>query len=168
MLNVKPKTVWTTSHVVSRLVELDDTTAIVEAAVADWWAGLVSACMEQQFYAMDPDDKATAKARWADAFEAPYKDKTGASKMPGAYRSSKSTIMKAIRLDVELLNSDGTARGKSEIEKECKDKSAEGKTNLDKLLAALNTVSSLVDKARDDGENLTSVRGILADIHDKC
>lgn len=168
MYNVKPKSVWTSGEVVSRLVDLDDTTALVEEATNQWWKGLVSACIDQQFYALDPDDKAGVKERWAGVFETAYKDKTGATKMPGAYRSSKSLVMRAIRLDVELLDSEGNARGKSEVNTECNEREKEGKTNVDKLLSTLNTASTLIDKAHDAGENLDTIRAILADLHGKC
>ena len=168
MYNVNPKQAWSNTDVVDRLIDLDETTAIVDEAVNDWWKGLASACMAKQFHALDPDDKAGVKERWKASFEADYKERTGATKMPGAYRSSKSLIMKAIRFDVELLDNDGNARGKTEVTKECEEKAKADKTNVDKLLSALNTVSSLIDKAHDAGENLDTIRSILADLHGKC
>lgn len=40
----------------------------------------------------------------------------------GAYRSAKSVIMSALRYDIALADSQGKARGKTEIEKEIKDR----------------------------------------------
>ena len=45
----------------------------------------------------------------------------GATRMPGDYRSAKSVIRKALRMGVALLDANGKPRGKSAVEKDCKE-----------------------------------------------
>lgn len=52
------------------------------------------------------------------SFESSFKVTNNLSSMPSTYRSAKSIILRALKNNVELLDSDGKPRGKTEVEKE--------------------------------------------------
>lgn len=58
---------------------------------------------------------------WKKSYEQEFKKENNLKAMPGKYRSAKSVICKALDKGVELLDVDGYPRGKSEVEKECKE-----------------------------------------------
>lgn len=66
----------------------------------------------------------------------------------GAYRSAKSVALKAVSLAVNLLNENGEARGKSEVEKDIKD-NKEDKPVIDKIQSTCNTLNALLDQLAD-------------------
>lgn len=81
----------------------------------------------------------------------------GKGSMPGSYRSAKSVVCKAVLKNVPLFNADGTVRGKTAVEKDCKEeKSAEQR------------IEDMLAKVRDlmaDGAVLTPTAvALLADI----
>ena len=167
MKYLTPNNPWSKTDVVKGLIALGETLDIAESSRADWWGGLVSASMENNVYIAQEEGKDVLKNFWATFIEDDYKAEAGVSKMPGAYRSAKTVINKALAAGVELLDSDGNPRGKSEIEKETREAQPE-KSNVDKLLTCLTTVSNLLDKAKDEGEDLAQVRGLLADLYTKA
>lgn len=63
----------------------------------------------------------------------------------GAYRSAKSVAFKAVSLGVALLNDNGDARGKTEVEKDIKD-SKEDKPVIDKIQSTCNTLNALLEQ----------------------
>lgn len=69
----------------------------------------------------------------------------------GAYRSAKSVAIKAVSLGVALLNDNGDARGKTEVEKDIKD-NKEDKPVIDKIQSTCNTLNSLLDQLADIDE----------------
>jgi hypothetical protein len=52
--------------------------------------------------------------------ESDFKDQNNIAQMPSTYRSAKSVILNALKNDVELLDSEGKPRGKTEVEKDIK------------------------------------------------
>ena len=56
------------------------------------------------------------------AAEDTWKASTGEGAMPSTYRSAKAVALKGIESGIELLNGDGTPKGKTAIEKEYKAK----------------------------------------------
>lgn len=72
----------------------------------------------------------------------------GATRMPGAYRSAKSVLTKALRMGVALLDASGKPRGKTAVEKDCK----EPKTPEEQLAALLTRAVKL---AGEDGVPFT-------------
>lgn len=53
--------------------------------------------------------------------EEKFKEMTGETTMPSAYRSAKCVIVKAYTLGITTLNSNNEARGKTEVEKAIKE-----------------------------------------------
>lgn len=165
MKRLVPKNIWTSNNVVDGLVALAESQGLVDESASDWWGGLVSYVVGSLGGNIESEE--ARKSLFKDTIEAEYKSEVDSKTMPGAYRSAKSVINKAAKYGVELLAEDGTARGKSEVEKECAELAKASKTNVDKLLSALNTVSSLIDNAKGEGEDLSTVRAILADLYTK-
>lgn len=60
--------------------------------------------------------------------EAAFKKNNKGATIPGAFRTAKSVALKAIRLDVPLVDGDGKARGKTAVEKDCKEAQAAADT----------------------------------------
>ena len=166
--NTRVAETWTANDVVSGLVALNTANGTVESMAQEWYAGLVYNSVGSGIGQLDMDDKKTVKDFFKSQYEQAYKDQSGATTMPSAYRSSKSVVCKAVRLGVELLDESGKARGKTEVEKECKELEGGDKSNVDKITTMLGTVSTLIDKARDEGEDLRTVQALLADLHSKC
>lgn len=166
--HTKPKETWTRADVVKGLSAIEQAQGVADGMAQDWYKGLVYNAIGSGFVQVDHNDKKSVKELWSEAYEKEFKTANNAKTMPSAYRSAKSVVCKAIRLDVELLNEDGTARGKTDVEKECNEKEANDKSNVDKITTMLGTVSALIDKARDEGESLTTVQALLADLHAKC
>ena len=69
----------------------------------------------------------------------------------GAYRSAKSVALKAVSLGVALLNENGEARGKTEVEKDIKD-NKEDKPVIDKIQSTCNTLNALLEQLADVDE----------------
>ncbi len=57
--------------------------------------------------------------RITEKIERMHKRNTGGSPMPGKYRSAKSVLARALRLNVPYLMHNGVPRGKSAVEKDC-------------------------------------------------
>lgn len=63
----------------------------------------------------------------------------------GAYRSSKSLILRASRLGVKIVQND-EVRGKSDVQDECNELEKTEKTAGQKFTTAINTANSLTEK----------------------
>ena len=164
MKNTQPANVVVSATVINGLKVIEEANTEVAGMVSDWYGSLVSCVMMDQLHSMADDD---SKDYWKGTFEGKYKEQEGVTKMPTAYRSAKSVINSAISLDIELLEEDGTPRGKSAVEKDIKEAKQTEKSNADKILQLLSTVSALIDKANDEGENLTTVGDVLAELYTK-
>ena len=57
--------------------------------------------------------------RITEQFERNYKRNTGGSPMPSKYRSAKSVLARALRMNVPYLTHNGVPRGKTAVEKDC-------------------------------------------------
>lgn len=65
----------------------------------------------------------------------------GKKTKPGSYRSAKSVICKAVMLGVPLFDVDGNVRGKTEVEKDCK----EDRTDEQKVDSLLDSIQKILD-----------------------
>lgn len=77
----------------------------------------------------------------------------------GAYRSNKSLILRAKRLEVSLTNSKGESRGKSEVQDQCNEIERKELSPFDQFMAAVNTVSKKLDKL-EQGQKVTAMAAI--------
>jgi len=75
------------------------------------------------------------------ALESEFKEKNSLKQMPGKYRSAKSVICRALAADIELLDSDGNPRGKTEVERDLKQTPKE--TKLEDVLAEVTSNKDL-------------------------
>lgn len=66
----------------------------------------------------------------------------------GAWRSAKSVCMSAVKVGVALLNENGEARGKSDVEKDVRALKEE-KPVIDKIQSTCNTLSALLEQLAD-------------------
>ena len=89
--------------------------ATAEKAKGNGWAELAEAI------AYLP--AAEAEGHCAEA-EAAFKKNNKGAAIPGAFRSAKSVVLKALRLGVALVDGDGNALGKTAVEKACKEAQA--------------------------------------------
>jgi hypothetical protein len=64
--------------------------------------------------------------------------------MPTAYRSAKTTLRKALELDIQLLDAEGYPRGKTELTNEIKE-AASNKTAMEKFLGTIGTASKIAN-----------------------
>lgn len=154
-------------QVVDGLVSIKEASAITDGMAKEWYGNLVLSSVKllgEVFNFNGSQDN--LKQLFVDGYEKAYKKETGDKSMPGAYRSAKSVITKAITFDVELLNEDGTPRGKTEVEKDIKELQAV-KTNVEKIDGLLETVSKLIDSAKSEGESLAGVAQTLTDLYKK-
>jgi len=62
--------------------------------------------------------------------------------MPTSYRSAKSVVLAAVKAGVSLIREDGTFKGKTELEKECKEGKSD-KTPVEKFTIAMNTATNV-------------------------
>jgi hypothetical protein len=62
---------------------------------------------------------------------------------PGKYRSAKSVVLKAMEKGVALYNADGSVRGKTEVEKDCK----EEKSDAARVDDAIEAIRKCMDRA---------------------
>lgn len=77
------------------------------------------------------------------AAEDTWKASTGEGAMPSTYRSAKAVALKGIEAGIDLLNEDGTPKGKTAIEKEYK-----AKLEAAEALAAAAGVTLTTEKDR--------------------
>lgn len=118
-------------------VTLDQAKGAVAAGAENVWRDLVVfACQ-----ALGPDAKnpETVMAHLESTIEVEIvKAQAGKKSKPGAYRSAKSVINKAIGSGVALFEADGvTVRGKTAVEKDCKEDSTPEQKVERNLAAAL-------------------------------
>lgn len=79
------------------------------------------------------------------AYEKEFKADNNLKTMPGKYRSAKSVICKALDRGVELLDYEGYPRGKSEVEKDCKEPKTSC-TPIDRCTGALYVLRNNIGK----------------------
>jgi hypothetical protein len=79
---------------------------------SDFWKALCLLCHRE---AVSSEADLT---RVTNRFEANYKDLTGATSMPGKYRSAKSVLTKALALKIPYADRGGIPRGKTAVERD--------------------------------------------------
>ena len=89
--------------------------AVSEQAGADAWGTMLRETIAHAAH-RDENSFGRLTAGWEDG----YKQDTGQSTMPGAYRSAKSVLKNAIKAGIPLLDGEGEPRGKTAIEKDIK------------------------------------------------
>lgn len=86
-------------------------------------------------------------------YENEFKSENNLKTMPGKYRSAKSVICKALDKGVELLDSDGYPRGKSDVERECKEPKT-SRTPLDRCTGAIYVLKNNIGQLTDFEQTL--------------
>ena len=82
---------------------------------SDFWKALIKLCQDQSVKSEADYRRVTSQ------FEIEYKRLIQSTrKMPTKYRSAKSIVGRAIRLDVPYIDAEGKPRGKSAVEKDVK------------------------------------------------
>lgn len=95
--------------------------------------------------------------------EAEYKEKFNAP-LPSAYRSAKSTAVKAANAGVSLLNEDGSVKGKTAVSKECAVPSAAKSRSIPLLVDAINKALDEIDEPTKSAYIMfikTNVKGLV-------
>lgn len=92
------------------------------------------------------EDQAEVLGNMLKKQEGEYKAEKKLDSMPTAYRSAKSVIVKAVTLGVSLVDAKGKARGKSELESECKEKAGDSKPEIQKFTSTMATAMSIFAK----------------------
>jgi len=150
------------------LANIASTSAGLEDCKEEWYKNLVRSVLGNGCPVEDPTDSDKTRQGWfKENMEQPYKEENGVKSMETAYRSSKSVINRAIKVNVELLDEHGTPKGKTAVENECKE--AEGaKSNEDKALGLLTTVSKVIDKMIEEGEDTATIARAIEDLEIKA
>lgn len=118
--------------------------AVSEQAGADAWGTMLHETIERAAH-RDENSFGRLTAVWEDG----YKQDTGSSTMPGAYRSAKSVLKNAIKAGIPLLDEAGKPRGKTAIEKDikaAKDAAKDEKTPEEKAYIMARTLIQFCEK----------------------
>lgn len=119
------------------------------------WGKMALFCTQEPMKSFTPDEsKDYLKNREKEAREA---DKRW---LPSnAYKSNKSLILRAKRLEVSLLRGNGETRGKTEVQDQCNEIERKDLTPYDQFMAAMNTVSKKLSKL-EHGQKITAIAAI--------
>lgn len=139
-------------------VLIDQAKAGVAGTTENVWRDLVTFAIE----GLGPDNRnpETVMAYLEQTVEVEIvKAQAGKKSKPGAYRSAKSVINKAIANGVALFESDGvTVRGKSAVEKDCKEEATPEQKVERSLVAALKGLN-------EGGATMTGgIRDLIRDL----
>lgn len=155
------------SDIVDGIRQMAEAEAVTSGLAAEWWGDLAKYFAKVSQQAEQGHAEEDAKAEFK-GIEAEYREYMGEKEpLPGSYRSAKSVVNKALRLGVTLVKANGHPKGKTEVEKECK-ALVDPKTNEDKAMDLLSTVSKLLDKMAEDGEDTSRVAETLQHLEIKA
>lgn len=115
---------------------------------------------------LTPENKSKALEEVLKNGEKEHKQASKDASMPGAYRSGKSVVCKAVHLGVALLDDKGKPKGKTQLEKD--NKAAEApKPTLDKFRATMQASFSLLNQI-DNTADLAAARLLIAQLAEQC
>lgn len=113
-VNLNPSVrVLSMSDLVNKTKLIADATGALEATVNNVFGDHIAAV------AIDGQSEEAVAAHFK-KFEAIYKVDVGVKSMPNPYRSAKSVITNAVALGINLLDSDGLPKGKTQLQNEIK------------------------------------------------
>lgn len=115
---------------------------------------------------LTPENKSKALEEVLKNGEKEHKQASKDASMPGAYRSGKSVVCKAVHLGVSLTDEKGKPKGKTQLEKECK-LAETPKPVLDKFRATMQASFSLLNQI-DNTADLAAAKLLIAQLAEQC
>lgn len=155
----------TAAQIASDFLLIEQGKAAVAGSVETVWGSLVEFAGAMTHFAC-ADEPATESERVAAYVESTVeveivKQQNGKKSKPGAYRSAKSVLCKAVSLRVPLFDASGKPRGKTAVEKDCKTPKTPEEKVVGNLKHALDAIKSGVPVSSDIRALIVELDGLL-------